>query len=191
MAAESQANKTVFASSPSRRLLLGAGLIGIPALGLLGFAAETGRIDLLTPTLPEAADLSPVPGVDLPPVTRAAFSEGATLLNVWASWCPQCREEHATLLALSKRPGIRLFGLAINDNAASVAGYLREAGNPYSRLSLDAGNLFMRALKQRGVPSTFVFRKDGSYVAKIGRELTPALVEAKLLPAYAAAASVS
>lgn len=173
--------------SPSRRLVLGAGLIGVPALGLLGFAAETGRIDLLTPTLPEKADLPPVAGMDLPPVTRAAFAEGPTLLNVWGSWCPQCREEHATLLELSKRPGIRLFGLAINDSAASVAAYLKEAGNPYTRLSLDAGNLFMRGLKQRGVPSTFVFRQDGSFVAKVGRELTPALVETKLLPAYEAA----
>jgi cytochrome c biogenesis protein CcmG, thiol:disulfide interchange protein DsbE len=171
-----------------RRNVIAAALLGGPALGLLGFAAETGRIDLLTPTLPDEGDLQAVPGVmrgeqAVPGVTRAAFSEGVSVLNVWASWCPQCREEHATLLALAARPGIRLFGLAVDDTAANVAEYLKSHGNPYHRLSIDFHKSYTRGLKQRGVPSTFVFRADGRFVAKIGRELSPQLVESKLLPA--------
>ncbi|OYU50114.1 MAG: hypothetical protein CFE31_00680 [Rhizobiales bacterium PAR1] len=178
--------KSVFLTR--RNLIGGAAVLGVPALGLVGFAAETGRIDLLTPVLPVEGDLKAVPGAlrhqeVVPAVTRAAFDEGVTVLNVWASWCPQCRDEHETLLSLSERPGIRLFGLAVDDTAANVADFLKSHGNPYHRLSIDFHKIYVRGLKQRGVPSTFVFRADGRFVAKIGRELSPALVETKLLPA--------
>lgn len=172
----------------NRRNFIGAAVLSVPALGLVGFAAETGRIDLLTPVLPVEGDLKAVPGVQrhhvaVPAVTREAFTEGVTVLNVWASWCPQCRDEHAMLMSLSEREGIRLFGLAVDDTAANVAEFLKSQGNPYHRLSIDFHKTYVRGLKQRGVPSTFVFRADGQFVAKIGRELTPALVESKLLPA--------
>lgn len=179
-----------------RRLLTGFALLGIPSFGLLGMAAQTGRIDLLTPTLPENGDLPALSGVTfngtpVPGLTRAAFSGGVSLLNLWASWCPACRIEHPELMVLSKRPGIRLFGLAADDTEANAGAYLREHGNPYHRLSLDQGRIYQRALKHRGIPQTYVFRADGGFVDKITGELTPQLVEMRLMPAIAKAQQIA
>lgn len=175
-----------------RRVLLGFAGLGLPAFGVLGYAAQTGRIDLLTPVLPENGDLPAIPGVTfdgkpVPGLARAAFFEGVSLLNVWASWCPSCRIEHPELMALSKRPGIRLFGLAADDTEANAAHYLNEHGNPYHRLSLDHGRVYQRAMKHRGIPQTYLFRRDGSFADRITGELTAELVEKRLLPAIALA----
>lgn len=171
-----------------RRVLTGFALLGIPSFGLLGMAAQTGRIDLLTPTLPDQGDLPPIPGVlfdkkPVPGLTRAAFTEGVTLLNIWASWCPACRIEHPELMALSTQPNVRLFGLAADDTEANAGSYLKEHGNPYHRLSVDQGRIYQRALKHRGIPQTYVFRADGGFVDKISGELTAALIRDRLNPA--------
>jgi cytochrome c biogenesis protein CcmG, thiol:disulfide interchange protein DsbE len=177
----------------NRRLMLGATVLGLPAFGLFALAAQTGRIDILTPVLPEDGTLPAVGGVTfegqpVPGLSRSAFSEGVTLLNIWASWCPSCRIEHPALMALSRRADVRLFGLAADDTETNAGGYLREHGNPYRRLSLDQGRVYQRALKHRGIPQTYVFRADGRFVDKITGELTPDLITARLEPAIARAA---
>lgn len=91
-------------------------------------------------------------------------------------------------MALSKRPGIRLFGLAADDTEANAGAYLREHGNPYHRLSLDQGRIYQRALKHRGIPQTYVFRADGRFVDKITGELTAENMASRLEPALARAA---
>lgn len=171
----------------NRRTAFGLIAFGAPVVGAFGYAAQTGRIDLLTPTLPEQGELPPIAGVlssetPTPGLSREAFSGGVTLLNVWASWCPNCRMEHAELMTLAKRPGIRLFGLATDDTERNVSDYLFEAGNPFQRLSLDTARVYQRTLKHRGIPQTYVFRADGTYANKITGELTPQLVETQLMP---------
>lgn len=171
-----------------RRVFLGLAGLALPAAGAFGYAAQTGRIDLLTPTLPEEADLPPLPGLtfnDQPikGLTRSAFFSGVSLLNVWASWCPDCRSEHDMLMKIAQWPGIQLYGLAADDTIANASAYLREAGNPYSRVSLERDRLYQRALKHRGVPQTYVFNTRGEYVDKVTGVLTQASVESRLLPA--------
>jgi hypothetical protein len=86
-------------------------------------------------------------------------------------------------MALSKRADIRLFGLAADDTASNAARYLRDAGNPYSRLSLDSERTYQRALKHRGVPQTYVFNTQGQLVERISGAMTTHTVESVLLPA--------
>ncbi|MCA1998560.1 MAG: redoxin family protein [Hyphomicrobiales bacterium] len=179
---------------PTRRMILGGAALTVPILGGVFLAAETGRLDLLTPHLPEAADLPPVPGVTwqgspVPGLARAGFFEGVSVLNVWASWCPYCRSEHAELMRLSARPGLRLFGLLTDDSEAAAARYLAEAGNPYARLGLDSRRLWQRALKHRGIPQTYIFRADGVFAGKIAGELTPSRVSERLDPLLARASA--
>lgn len=177
-------SQTVF----NRRMVTASVLLGVPAFAAFAYAAQTGRINVLTPVLPKNGDLPPVNGVihegrSVPGLTRAAFDGGVTLLNVWASWCPDCRIEHPILLELSKRTDIRLFGLAADDTEANASGFLKEHGNPYHRLSLDTGRVYQSALKHRGIPQTYVFRANGEYVSQITGALTPELVAARLMPA--------
>lgn len=186
--------KPVALSRPSRRLVAGALLLGLPVLGAFGYAAQTGRIDLLTPVLPENGDLPGIPSVThegrpVEGLSRAAFAGGVTLLNIWASWCPQCRIEHPELMRLAKRPGIRLFGLAADDTENNAGAYLREHGNPFSRVSVERGRIYQRTLKHRGIPQTYVFRADGSFVDKVTGELTPENIASRLETAMAKAAA--
>lgn len=90
-------------------------------------------------------------------------------------------------MRLAERPGIRLFGIAADDTEANAARYLAEHGNPFSRLSLDADRVYQRALKHRGIPQTYVFRRDGMFIDKITGELTPELVAGRLQAAIARA----
>jgi DsbE subfamily thiol:disulfide oxidoreductase len=177
-----------------RRFVVGAAFLSVPTVGLLGFAAQTGRIDLITPALPDQGDLTPVPGVrfrgaEARPIQRQAFFEGVTLVNFWASWCPYCRAEHGELMALAERRGIRLFGIVADDSEDKVAEYLKGHGNPFQRLSVDHQRLYIRAFKQRGVPATYVFRQDGLFQHKINGGLTADLVATRLLPAVEAASA--
>lgn len=179
-----------------RRFVTGAALLSVPALGLVAFAAQTGRIDLLTPALPESGDLSPVPGVTfrgaaVPPIQRQAFFEGVTLVNFWASWCPYCRSEHHLLMDLAKKPGLRLFGIVVDDTESKVAEYLNAEGNPFQRLSVDRSRAYSRAFKQRGVPATYVFRQDGVFQHKINGAMTESVVAERLLPAIQAASATA
>ncbi|HRE22226.1 MAG TPA: redoxin family protein [Rhabdaerophilum sp.] len=178
---------------PSRRMMAGSLLFGLPVLAAFGYAAQTGRIDLLTPLLPDNGDQPGIPGVlhagqPVLGLSRAAFAGGVTLLNIWASWCPQCRIEHPELMRLAQRPGIRLFGLAADDTEANAGSYLREHGNPFARVSVERGRVYQKALKHRGIPQTYVFRADGAFVDKVTGELTPQNIAARLEPAMARAA---
>lgn len=171
-----------------RRAVLGLAGLGVLGAGAVVYAGQTGRLDLFSPVLPEDADIGPIPGVSYAGspargLTRSAFFNGVSLLNVWASWCPDCRSEHGVLMALSERAGIQLYGLATDDTAPNVARFLSEAGNPYSRLSLDSARSYQRALKHRGVPQTYVFSPVGTVVERISGAMTQAIVETRLLPA--------
>lgn len=177
-----------------RRLATGMLALGLPALAAFGYAVETGRIAILPGALPETGDLPPVPsviraGAAVPGLTRAAFDEGVTFLNIWASWCPYCRNEHDLLMRLSERPGIRLFGLVADDTETNAAAFLEKLGNPFSRLSVDHARVYLRALRQRGVPSTYLFAKGGALLAKVPGELTRASLTGQLLPAFEKAVS--
>lgn len=171
-----------------RRMLLGVAVLGVPALGALGYAGQTGRIDLFTPTLPEDGNLPPLPGVSFNGepargLTRSAFFSGVSLLNVWASWCPDCRVEHPQLLALARQGGFNLYGLAADDTLANASAYLNEHGNPFSRVALDVDRRYQRALKHRGIPQTYVFDTHGRVSERITGSLTLSLVAERLMPA--------
>ena len=83
------------------------------------------------------------------------------LLNVWASWCDSCREEHAVLVEFSKTGAVPIVGLDYKDHAADARQWLASYGNPYlvtvsdddGRVGIDYGVY--------GVPETYVIDKAG------------------------------
>jgi cytochrome c biogenesis protein CcmG/thiol:disulfide interchange protein DsbE len=103
----------------------------------------------------------PLPEFALPAVRNnqglasADFKGEPMLLNVFASWCVSCREEHGLLLAL-KQKGVVIQGLDWKDEAADGARYLAENGDPYIRAGNDASGRTGIDLGVAGVPETFV-----------------------------------
>jgi cytochrome c biogenesis protein CcmG/thiol:disulfide interchange protein DsbE len=161
--------------------------------------------------LPSALIGRPAPALDLPPLaglaangtavpglSSAGLKGGVTVLNVFASWCVPCRDEHPFLVQLSKMPGFRLVGLNYKDAPDNARRFLGTFGNPYSAVGVDANGRTAIDWGVYGVPETFVIGKDGriayKYIGPIDAEglrsrLIPEIEKAMAAPATAAPAS--
>jgi len=83
------------------------------------------------------------------------------LLNVWASWCVSCREEHPVLLRFSKTGEVPIYGLNYKDNRADAMRWLQQFGNPYVVSGFDADGQVGIDYGVYGVPETYVIDRDG------------------------------
>lgn len=80
--------------------------------------------------------------------------KGPALINVWATWCPSCREEHATLNVL-KDQGITIYGINYKDDAVLAYNWLQELGNPYALNVVDQKGMIGINMGVYGAPETF------------------------------------
>jgi cytochrome c biogenesis protein CcmG/thiol:disulfide interchange protein DsbE len=87
------------------------------------------------------------------------------LLNVWATWCVACREEHPFLETLSEE-GVRIVGLYYRDAPASADEWLAARGNPYVINLLDIRGVLADRLPVRGAPETYFVDSRGIFVYK-------------------------
>ena len=104
------------------------------------------------------------------------------LLNVWASWCVSCRQEHPVLLALAKRRVVALYGLNYKDERDDAEAWLGRFVNPYTASAFDADGRAGIDWGVYGVPETFVVDREGIIRYKQTGPVTPEIVEQKLLP---------
>lgn len=164
-----------------------AGLLLLLGLGLRGDPR----------TLPSVLVGRPWPAFDLPvlgePGRRldaAALAGKPRVVNVWASWCAACREEHPALLALAAElraqgRADRLLGLNYKDGDAAARAWLAEGGNPYALSLVDADGRLGIELGVYGVPETFVTDAAGRIVHKHVGPLTPQAIREQILPRLA------
>jgi cytochrome c biogenesis protein CcmG/thiol:disulfide interchange protein DsbE len=131
----------------------------------------------------------PAPAFTLPQVTDAGktlspgdFKGQVALLNVWASWCGSCRQEHPVLMELSKRNLVALYGLDYKDEREEALNWLRQFGNPYAASAFDADGRVGIDLGVYGVPETFVIDRKGIIRHKHTGPITPEDLERTLLP---------
>ncbi len=83
-----------------------------------------------------------------------------TLLNVWASWCFACRQEHETVKRLS-RNGVRIIGLNYKDEPGDAKQWLAKLGNPYQRVATDYDGRVGIDWGVYGAPETFLIDQQG------------------------------
>jgi cytochrome c biogenesis protein CcmG/thiol:disulfide interchange protein DsbE len=109
----------------------------------------------------------PLPAFDLPGLSAEAPGFGSAdlrgkplLLNVFASWCAACPQEHPMLTKIAAS-GVPVYGLAWKDAPADSAKWLGEWGNPYTRVASDPAARTGIDLGVTGVPETFVVDKRG------------------------------
>jgi cytochrome c biogenesis protein CcmG, thiol:disulfide interchange protein DsbE len=99
---------------------------------------------------------------------------GGVLLNVFASWCVPCREEHPILMELAKDNGIVVLGLNYKDDAENARRFLGTFGSPYRRVGVDLSGRTGLDFGVYGVPETFAIDATGRIVAKHVGALTMA-----------------
>ena len=88
------------------------------------------------------------------------------VLNIWASWCVPCREEHPKLMKLSKNKSIKLIGLNYRDNSKNAKRFINEFGNPYFMIITDKNGMISIDLGAIGVPETFIINKDKKIIKR-------------------------
>ena len=82
------------------------------------------------------------------------------LLNIWASWCVPCREEHQFLDDLSKINLLEIIGLNYKDNFENAKKFLDELGNPYNKVLVDKDGIIAIYWSAFGVPESFLIYND-------------------------------
>ena len=104
------------------------------------------------------------------------------LLNVWASWCISCLEEHPVLLALARSGEVPLYGLNYKDQRKDAIAWLDELGNPYLLSAADLDGRVGIDYGVYGAPETYLIDRDGVIRFKHIGPLTPDVLQNRLLP---------
>jgi cytochrome c biogenesis protein CcmG/thiol:disulfide interchange protein DsbE len=174
-----------------RRLLTLAPLLIFGALALLFFArlfaGDASHI-------PSALIGQSAPPLDLPALDGSAGLKDADLrqghvsvVNIFASWCVPCHEEHAILLDLAAdkalaAEGVRLIGVAQKDDPENIRRFLGAKGDPYSRIGVDRDGRAGIDWGVYGVPETFIVKGDGTIAFKLVGPMSAATLASVVRP---------
>ena len=88
--------------------------------------------------------------------TEIFKSDQFYLLNIWASWCAPCRDEHSILMSISKNNKLTIIGMNYKDNKKNAKSFLDELGNPYEKIIVDKNGTNSIEWGAFGVPETFI-----------------------------------
>ena len=104
------------------------------------------------------------------------------LLNVWASWCGGCKDEHPVLMQLAKAGEVPIYGMDYKDQRDDALTWLRRWGNPYPVIAVDQSGRVGIDYGVYGVPETYVIDKAGVIRFKQIGPVDQAVLQKKILP---------
>ena len=156
-------------------------------LVLVGFLAVGLKLDprlVPSPLIDKPAPAFTLPRLDDPAQTmrRDDLLGKAWVLNVWASWCGPCREEHPLVLALARGKYAPIVGLNYKDTREDARGWLQQFGNPYTVSLSDLDGRTGIDFGVYGVPETFVIDKNGVIRFKHVGPLTRDVIDTRIVP---------
>jgi cytochrome c biogenesis protein CcmG/thiol:disulfide interchange protein DsbE len=134
-------------------------------------------------TLPHVEGLPDKPGF-----SDADLRQGeVTLVNVFASWCVPCHQEHELIMRLSADPalahaGVRLFGLAYKDEPENIRRFLAEGGDPFAKIGADRKGRTAIDWGVYGVPETFIVKGDGTIAYRFAGPISAESYRDVILP---------
>jgi cytochrome c biogenesis protein CcmG, thiol:disulfide interchange protein DsbE len=171
---------------PMMRFALPLGVFLAIAI-LLAIGLQLNPREVPSPLINKPAPYFELPQLHAPEKT---FSQKDMLgkvwmLNVWASWCVACREEHPVVADLAKSGAVPIVGLNYKDKREDGLAWLARYGDPYQLSAYDINGRVGIDYGVYGVPETYVIDKRGVIRYKRIGVLTPAIVKDKVLPLVA------
>jgi cytochrome c biogenesis protein CcmG/thiol:disulfide interchange protein DsbE len=160
--------------------------IGVMALLVIVFSIGLTR----DPSeLPSTFIDKEAPGFDLPTVknpesrvSSADYAGQAVLVNVWATWCVGCREEHAFLMDLAASGAIPIYGINWRDRRSDALRWLDQFGDPYVASGFDEDGRVAVDWGVYGAPETFLIGPDGVVLHKHLGPLSPQAWQRDFVP---------
>jgi cytochrome c biogenesis protein CcmG/thiol:disulfide interchange protein DsbE len=167
----------------NRRYLIPLALFAV-TVALLGAGLTLNPREVPSPLLGKAAPAFELPTLAAPDkrMTGSDFAGQVWILNVWASWCVSCREEHAALTALARSGAAPVIGLNYKDEREHGLAWLGRYGDPYLLSLHDRDGRIGMDYGVYGVPETYVIDKKGVIRYKRIGILTPEIVDGRILP---------
>ena len=131
--------------------------------GFLAFGLRLDPREVPSPLIDKPAPAFSAPLLSRPEATLAPkdLAGQVWILNVWASWCVACREEHPLLVEFSRRGVVPIYGLNYKDKRDAGQAWLQRLGNPYKESIFDADGRIGIDYGVYGVPETFVIDRQG------------------------------
>lgn len=129
-----------------------------------------------------------IPQFSLPSLTDSThyisnqdmLKDAPLLLNVWASWCAPCRNEHKIISKLAQKHNVTIYGLNYKDTPENGQKFLTRYGNPFAQVMNDQEGLATLNWGIRGVPESFIINKQGKIIHRHTGEIRQKDIE-KLL----------
>jgi cytochrome c biogenesis protein CcmG, thiol:disulfide interchange protein DsbE len=166
----------------------------LPGLAFLVLAGFFYRGLFLDPrTVPSPLIGKPAPSFELQDLRQPDETFAMTdmlgkpaVLNVWATWCAGCRQEHSFLMQLSRSGEVALYGMNYRDDRGAALDWLRRLGDPYVRVAYDPQGNGSLDWGVYGSPETFLLDPEGTVVYKHLGPLGPSVWEREFRPRIAA-----
>ena len=163
--------------------------IFILLVGFLAYGLTRDPSDLPSPFIGK-----PAPQFELPSLSNAAQSVGSSdmagkvaLLNVWATWCVGCKNEHHMLMQIAATGEIPIYGLNWKDNRPQAISWLSQLGDPYVDTAFDVDGRVAIDWGVYGAPETFLVDADGTVLYNHLSPMTKNVWETEFLPRIRAA----
>ncbi len=159
-------------------------MVFVVMLAFLAIGLQLKPREIPSPLIDKAAPRFSLPTLAAPEQTLSSqdLRGKVWVLNVWASWCVACREEHPLLVEMAKLNAVPIFGLNYKDKRADALGWLARFGNPYTASLSDTDGLVGIDYGVYGVPETFVIDKAGVIRHKIIGPVTAEAIRDVILP---------
>ncbi len=165
------------------RYLLPLGIFGV-LVALLFVGLHLDPREVPSPLIDKPAPAFSLPQLHEPNKTlsRQDLLGKVYLLNVWASWCAACRDEHPHLLALARTKQLPILGLNYKDTRREGSAWLKNFGDPYDASLYDGDGRIGIEFGVYGVPETFIIDKQGFVRFKHIGPVTPEVIDKRIVP---------
>lgn len=149
--------------------------------------------DIPSPLIGKQAPVFSLPTLHDPQklVSNTEFAGAPYLLNVWGSWCPECRTEHPVISALIASGKLRVVGFNYKDDRADALRWLGQFGDPYPVIVADVDGRSAIEWGIYGAPESFLVDGNGIVLYKRIGALTQDVVDHEILPRLDAAKGIS